>query len=90
MVITGCSSGIGEELEYEALKRNDIVVATSRSLEKLEKKLERIENKNLLLKKIDITDNNLDILKNDVKDIIDEYGKIDVLINNAGIMKKNV
>lgn len=88
-LITGCSSGIGEYMAYEALKRGDKVVATSRNLEKLEKAFAKhSKNENLLLKKIDVTDD-FEVIKKTVKEIVDVFGQIDVLVNNAGYAEEN-
>ncbi|KAG2214715.1 hypothetical protein INT46_000934 [Mucor plumbeus] len=88
-LITGCSSGIGEHMSYEALKRGDKVVATSRNLEKLEKTFAKHnKNENLLLKKIDVTDD-FEVIKKTVEEIVDVFGQIDVLVNNAGYVEEN-
>ncbi|KAF7720530.1 hypothetical protein EC973_007668 [Apophysomyces ossiformis] len=88
-LVTGCSSGIGEELVLEALKRGEKVAATSKSLEKLEKTFSQHKSENLLLKKIDVTDD-LEIIKQSIEEIVKVFGRIDVLVNNAGYFEPNL
>ncbi|KAG1115169.1 hypothetical protein G6F42_014003 [Rhizopus arrhizus] len=89
-LITGCSSGIGESVAIEALKRGDKVVATSRNLQKLEKAFEKHgKNDSLLLKKIDVTDD-FEVIKKAVDEIVGAVGQIDFLINNAGYVEENL
>ncbi|KAK9751389.1 hypothetical protein K7432_018117 [Basidiobolus ranarum] len=93
-LITGCSSGIGQYMAYEALGRGDKVVATSRNLQKLQKTFSKYQRKeptksaSLLLKKIDVTDN-FEVIQKTVKEIVDAFGPIDVLVNNAGYVEEN-
>ena len=87
VIITGASSGIGEQVAKELIKYKAKVVLFARTEEKLNK-VEQI----LQRKKIDTLRIVGDIKKNeDIKRIVDEtlkkYGKIDVLLNNAGYGK---
>jgi len=85
VIITGASSGIGKALVFEFTNRGAKVVAAARSLENLsalEKEL-RAKSSEILIVKTDVS------IENDCKRLIEEtiekFGKIDVLINNAGI-----
>lgn len=78
VLITGCSSGIGQALAIEFKNQGWHVIATARNVERL-KKLSEIGCKIL----------ELDVTKSDqiisvVDQISKEEGKIDMLINNAG------
>lgn len=79
--VTGASKGMGLEVTKAVLNNGDKVIATSRSTERLLENL-REGNKNLLPLKLDITN------EQEVKDIIsksiEEFGQIDVVVNNAG------
>ena len=81
-LITGCATGFGRELCLELLNRGYKVVATARDVNKLDYLKDKDNGENLLLLPLDITD------KNQVNDVInksiDRFGKIDVLVNNAG------
>lgn len=78
--ITGASKGMGLEITKEALSRNYNVVATARKPELLQQIFG--ERKNLLTAKLDL--NNADDIKSSVQAAVDKFGRIDVLINNAG------
>lgn len=79
--ITGTSQGFGLELVRAALERGDKIVATSRDPEKVEAAFPNCSDR-LLALRVDLTDNA------EVKEAVDvaiaTFGKIDVLINNAG------
>lgn len=85
-IITGASKGIGREIAKELAKEGVQVVANyNKSLEEAKQLQAELEKENI----------NIDIVKADVskreeaKSLVEyalkKYGKIDVLINNAGI-----
>jgi len=83
----GTSSGFGKRLVTSALARGDRVIATARSLDKLESALgnlnSEVQNRIRFLQ-LDVTDG-----EEKIKNVIDEaaafWGRIDVLVNNAGL-----
>ena len=79
--ITGTSAGIGKELAETALEKGYKVVATARKPEVLKDLAEKYPETVLTLK-LDVTN------KNDISEAIDKtiekFGKIDVVVNNAG------
>ncbi|BDU51444.1 SDR family oxidoreductase [Haliovirga abyssi] len=77
--VTGSSSGIGKETVKYFQKKGWNVAATMRSPEK-EKELNKLEN--VKLYKLDVTDN--DSILSSITSAINDFGKIDVLLNNAG------
>ncbi len=83
VVITGASSGIGKALaEKYAAEGWDLVLAARREelLSEIQGKLKNVE---VLTVKTDVTVE--DDCKNLMERAIEKFGKIDVLINNAGI-----
>ncbi len=83
VVITGASSGIGKALaEKFAAEGFDLVLAARRidRLEELQKKLSNVE---VLPVKTDVT--SIEDCQNLIDKAIEKFGKINVLINNAGI-----
>ena len=78
--ITGCSTGFGRELARYVVERGYQTAVTARNL----KDLKEFTNKpNALVLQLDVTDQSqIDLA---VKDVEDEFGHIDVLVNNAGI-----
>lgn len=79
ILITGCSSGIGRATAKYFQNKGWNVIATMRSPEK-EKELTNLDN--VLVTKLDVTD--LESIENAVRTGIQKFGKIDVLVNNAG------
>lgn len=86
--ITGATRGIGKQIAITLAKsgydiainyrtENDLLQETKREIEQ--------ENVKCLAVKGDVS--NFEDCEKFIKDIINEYGKIDVLVNNAGITK---
>jgi hypothetical protein len=84
--ITGASSGIGEEIAYEAARKGAIVLLSARRVEKLEKVKEtcqKLSNDKAYVFPLDITDP--EAIEKVIKEAIEKVGTIDVLVNNAGL-----
>ncbi|KAG5352367.1 hypothetical protein C0989_002630 [Termitomyces sp. Mn162] len=82
-LITGTSSGLGRELVIAALKRGDKVIATARarSLDRLD--VLKVQGADIL--ELDVTDT-LENLREVARKAVELYGRVDVLINNAGYL----
>ena len=80
-LITGTSQGFGHELVKAALDKGDHVVATSRQPEKVKKNFPTAGDR-LLAILLDLRD--AAVIEKSVDDIVQRFGRIDVLINNAG------
>ncbi|WP_299312038.1 oxidoreductase [uncultured Aquimarina sp.] len=81
-LITGISSGLGKALAESVIEKGDFVIGTFRQ-ESQVKEFNKKHTKNVKAMLLDIT--NEKSVKNCVEEIIADYGKIDVLVNNAGI-----
>ena len=79
--ITGASQGMGLEVTKAVLNNGDKVIATSRSTDSLLENLGE-NDKNLLPLKMDVT--NEQEVKNVISKSIEDFGQIDVVVNNAG------
>jgi NAD(P)-dependent dehydrogenase (short-subunit alcohol dehydrogenase family) len=79
--ITGCSSGFGREFVRAALRRGFRVVATARDPKKLGNLIAGHEEKAKIIA-LDVTDS--DQIKLAVSEAERTFGRIDVLVNNAG------
>jgi len=79
--ITGTSKGFGQELVRAALARGDRVVATSREPQKVAS-LFRAEADRLLVVSLDL--NSPVQIATAVESAMQHFGRIDVLVNNAG------
>ena len=82
VLVTGGNRGIGLEICRQLDELGHIVILGSRNLKKgIE--VARSFSKNVIVKQLDVT--NEESIQNLLKFIKTEYGKLDVLINNAGI-----
>ncbi|GAA4235141.1 oxidoreductase [Actinomadura meridiana] len=80
-LITGCSTGFGRELALAALEAGDRVMATARNPEKLAD-LAAIGGNRVRTAPLDVTQE--DQVTAAVARTIDEFGQVDVVVNNAG------
>ena len=78
-LITGAGRGMGLYIAKAALAAGQNVVATGRNTDKVSKAIG--ESANLLVVKLDIT--NAADAESAVKAVIERFGRIDVLVNNA-------
>ena len=74
--VTGASSGVGNKICLELLKRGYNVIAVSR-------RVPNIEHENILCLSVDVT--KPDTIQEAINKGIEKFGRIDVLLNNAGI-----
>ncbi|KAL7917169.1 hypothetical protein ACQKWADRAFT_326265 [Trichoderma austrokoningii] len=83
VLITGCSSGIGEALAREFQTRGYFVIATARRLETIT----HLRDTGMTTLSLDVTKSeSIESAETEVKRITD--GKLDVLVNNAGILTR--
>lgn len=87
ILVTGASSGLGKQMAEAFAKQGGDVVIVARRLEKLEELAKIIEGYGVkcLPLKCDVTDT--EQINSVVEKAIQEFGKIDVLVNNAGSSK---
>ena len=82
VVITGASSGIGKALAYEFAARGASLSLAARRLDRLEEIKKDLPQTDILTIRADVSQ------EQDCKNLIDRtithFGRIDVLINNAG------
>lgn len=82
-LVTGCSSGFGEIFVHQILARGDRVVATAR---RGKERLDLLRAAGAFILDLDVTWPQQDI-DNIIKEAIEAYGSVDVLINNAGYLE---
>lgn len=85
VIITGSSRGIGWELANQLLISGANVVINARNEEVLELKLREIQNKGYDALAVPGDVSNYNDCAEIVKQTINRFGKLDVLINNAGL-----
>ena len=86
VIVTGASSGIGEAIASEFLRNGSKVVLAARSEDKLAnivKELKTIHDDNVYFVKTDVSIE--DNCKRLIEKTVEKFGKIDILINNAGV-----
>jgi NAD(P)-dependent dehydrogenase (short-subunit alcohol dehydrogenase family) len=80
--ITGCSTGFGRNLAMEALQQGNQVAVTSRNTDDVKDIAAQFPDSALAIK-LDVT--NPEQVVAAVKQAQEKFGRIDVLVNNAGI-----
>lgn len=79
---TGCSTGFGREIAKKVISAGYKVVITARNIAQIENL--NLDNKeNVLVLRLDVTDKNQ--VREAVDQTMDKFGRVDVLVNNAGI-----
>ena len=81
-LITGAGSGIGAGTAKAAVQAGDRVVATARDLDKVRDALRDVTGENLAFVQLDVADEGQ--AKAAVEEAVRQFGRIDVLVNNAG------
>jgi 3-oxoacyl-[acyl-carrier protein] reductase len=86
-VVTGASQGIGRDTAHALAEAGAKVVVAARNEEKLAELVQEITAKGgeALAVKIDVAD--IEQIKSGFKSILEKFGKIDILVNNAAITR---
>ena len=87
VVITGASSGIGEETVNLLSENGAKLVLGARRLDRLEKIQQKVGRDSVSIKKTDVT--KADEVNALIETAYNDFGRIDVLINNAGLMPQS-
>jgi 3-oxoacyl-[acyl-carrier protein] reductase len=90
VLVTGASRGIGQAIALKLGGAGATVIGTATSTEGADNISKIFSESNILGKgmKLNVTDN--DQITSVLKAVSDEYGAVDVLINNAGITRDNI
>ncbi len=83
IIITGASRGIGKAIVEMLKPKNATLVLAARDENKMQE-IVADYNGNYLIKKTDVADEQS--VKSLIKEVIERFGRIDVLINNAGFV----
>ena len=88
IIITGANAGLGYETVLGFAKKNATVIMACRSVSKAENAkqqiLKQVPSADLHFIQLDLTD--LDTVKSFAKQFKEKFARLDVLINNAGVM----
>ena len=87
--ITGASSGIGEAMAREFANQGAILVLAARNVEKLNQLRDTLPNGEIhTVVSLDLTD--LSKVDAVVSSVINQVGRVDVLVNNGGISQRSL
>ena len=87
-LVTGATRGIGKEIALELAKNGfDIAINCRGSKDGYEDLKKEIESNNVSCEFVEADVANFEQCENMIKETIEKFGKIDVLVNNAGITK---
>lgn len=86
VVITGASSGLGEATAHLLSKEGAILVLAARRSERIEKLAITIRENGGEVLAVPTDVSNAEQVQNLVDTAVKEFGKIDVILNNAGVM----
>ena len=87
VVITGASSGIGAATTRELAKQHAKLVIGARRLDRLNELKAEFPDEDIITQKVDVT--NFDEVQALIDTAKKEFGRVDVLYNNAGVMPVN-
>ncbi|BCJ61910.1 SDR family oxidoreductase [Micromonospora endophytica] len=82
VLVTGASSGIGEAVALHLAEQGHRIVAGARRQDRLDALAQR--HPNIRVRRLDVTDR-ADVTRF-IGSAVDEFGRVDVLVNNAGLM----
>ena len=87
ILLTGCSSGFGMQGALAFARNGDTVYATMRDLDKSDNLLAAAQSEGLsiITKQLDV--NQTHSFASTIEEMVNETGSIDVLVNNAGILR---
>lgn len=88
VILTGASSGIGEAAALTLAREGANVVVVARRFERLEALKEKAADLHGEIYPVAGDMSKDEDIKNVVKSTVDKYGRIDVLVNNAGILDR--
>lgn len=84
-LITGASRGIGEHLAVSLAEAGADVALTSRSIDQIQDVAKRIEALGRQAYPVEVDVTNVDQVRAMAQEVANRFGRIDVLVNNAGL-----
>ena len=86
-IVTGGAQGFGLAITKRIIQSGGKVIVWDIDKEAIEKAQKEINSDNFNFRIVDVTDFN--IVKSSIKEIEEQFGKIDIFVNNAGITGMN-
>ncbi len=87
-IVTGASSGMGEAITKLFAREGATVLAIARRKEKLQRVIDEVTAKGGKAVALAGDVSKEDDVKNAVKTAVEQYGKLDIVVNNAGALDK--
>lgn len=88
VIVTGASSGLGKEITKVLAQKEATVIMAVRNIDKTKAVFDEIKktypNAKLIIKKLDLS--SLQSINQFSNEMLKEFGYLDILINNAGVM----
>ncbi|AUV80357.1 short-chain dehydrogenase [Salinigranum rubrum] len=85
VVVTGSSRGIGKHIATRFAESGDNVVVCSRTIEDCERVAADLEAEGHSVHPVEVDVSDKESVENLVDETVEEFGRLDVLVNNAGI-----
>ena len=89
-LITGASRGIGQSISIILAQNGAHVICVSRNINDVQSVADKITNQKFVASAVSCVISSTNNVTELVKDIIEKHGRIDILINNAGITSDNL
>ena len=86
-IVTGGAQGFGLAITKRIIQSGGKVIVWDIDKEAIEKAQKEIKSDNFNFQIVDVTDFN--IIESSIKDLEEQFGKIDIFVNNAGITGMN-
>jgi short-subunit dehydrogenase len=90
VIITGASSGIGKALAFEFGRQGATVIITGRNQTNLNEAASELQAADIQHHAIVCDSSSEEQTRKMIQEVVDRYGKIDLLINNAGISMRSM
>lgn len=85
-LVTGANKGLGFEMSRQLAQQGFTAIVAARKLEAAEEAATKLKNEGLQAEAIALDINDSAQIQSAVQEIRNRFGKLDVLINNAGVM----
>ncbi|MGH9440921.1 MAG: 3-oxoacyl-[acyl-carrier-protein] reductase [Thermoanaerobaculia bacterium] len=89
-LVTGASQGIGEAIASRFAREGATTICAARSAEKLAALVARIAGESGTAEALTLDVANSDSIAAGIKSVLEKHGRLDVLVNNAGITEDNL
>ncbi|WP_436343748.1 SDR family NAD(P)-dependent oxidoreductase [Natronorubrum sp. FCH18a] len=85
VIVTGSTRGLGERIATRFAENGDNVVICSRSLEDCERVVDALDETDGSAHAVEVDVSEKPAVENLIDETVDRFGRLDVLVNNAGI-----